>query len=140
MISFIIPAHDEASLIGDSLDALHAAAVALSLSYEVIVVDDASTDDTAALAQLHGAQVVHVARRQIAAVRNAGAAVARGERLVFVDADTRISHEVLDAAMVALDRARIHRAGDARVPLDANCPRLLHFLHARGVRRGGRIR
>jgi glycosyltransferase involved in cell wall biosynthesis len=104
MISFIVPAHDEAALIGDSLDALHAAAMALSLSYEVIVVDDASTDDTAALAQLHGARVLHVAHRQIAAVRNTGAAVAGGERLVFLDADTRIDRDVLAAAMVALDQ------------------------------------
>ncbi len=104
MISFIVPAHDEAALIGDSLDALHRAAAALALSYEVIVVNDASTDDTAALAQLHGAQVLHVAHRHIAAVRNAGAAVARGGRLVFMDADTRISRDVLAAAMTALDQ------------------------------------
>ena len=104
MISFIVPAHDEAALIGDSLDALHAAATAMSLSYEVIVVDDASTDDTAALAQLRGARVLHVAYRQIAAVRNAGGAGARGERLIFVDADTRIDRDVLAAAMAALDR------------------------------------
>ncbi len=103
MISFIVPAHDEAALIGDSLDALHAAATALSLTYEVIVVDDASTDDTAPLAQLHGARVVRVAHRQIAAVRNTGAAVADGKRLVFVDADTRIDRDVLAAAMKALD-------------------------------------
>jgi glycosyltransferase involved in cell wall biosynthesis len=104
MISFIVPAHDEAALIGDSLDALHAAAMALSLSYEVIVVDDASTDDTAALAQLRGARVLHVGHRQIAAVRNTGAAVAGGERLVFLDADTRIDRDVLAAAMKALDQ------------------------------------
>jgi glycosyltransferase involved in cell wall biosynthesis len=104
MISFIIPAHDEAALIGESLDALHTAAAELALSYEVIVVDDASTDDTAALAQLQGAQVLRVAYRQIAAVRNAGAGGARGERLVFVDADTRINRDLLTAAMAALDR------------------------------------
>lgn len=117
MISFIIPAHDEAALIGDSLDALHAAAAALSLSYEVIVVDDSSTDDTAALAQLHGAQVVHVAHRQIAAVRNSGAAIARGERLVFVDADTRVDRDVLAAAMKALDQGAA--GGGCAVRFDA---------------------
>lgn len=107
MISFIVPAHDEAALIGDSLDALHAAAALLALPYEVIVVDDASTDDTANLAQRHGAQVVRVDHRQIAAVRNAGAGVARGERLVFVDADTCIDHPVLAAAMATLDSGAV---------------------------------
>ena len=107
MISFIVPAHDESALIGASLDALHAAAAALSLAYEVIVVDDASTDDTAAIARQHGAQVVPVAHRHIAAVRNAGAAVAHGGRLVFVDADTRIDRDVLAAAMRALDHGAV---------------------------------
>ncbi|RZL88894.1 MAG: hypothetical protein EOP73_30445, partial [Variovorax sp.] len=42
-VSFVVPAHDEARLLGATLDALHGAAMALGLSYEVLVVDDAST-------------------------------------------------------------------------------------------------
>ncbi|MGH8076801.1 MAG: glycosyltransferase, partial [Lysobacter sp.] len=42
MISFIIPAHDEAQLLGATLEALHTAARSLHLPYEVIVVDDDS--------------------------------------------------------------------------------------------------
>lgn len=41
-----------------------------------------------AIALAHGARVVDVSHRQIAPTRNSGAAAARGERLVFVDADT----------------------------------------------------
>ena len=40
-VSFVVPAHDEARMIGATLDALHAAASALDLAYEVLVVDDA---------------------------------------------------------------------------------------------------
>ena len=50
-----------------------------------------SVDDTADLAEQHGARVVRVNHRNIAAARNAGAAATSGNLLVFVDADTRPS-------------------------------------------------
>lgn len=107
MLSCIVPAHDEAALIGPSLAALRAATETLRLDHEIIVVDDASTDATAAIARASGARVLHVAHRQIAATRNAGAAVARGDRLLFVDADTLVTPTVLAAAASALDRGAV---------------------------------
>ena len=107
MWSFIVPAHDEAPLIGATLDAIHAAARACDVAYECIVVDDASTDGTGEIARSHGARVVPVAFRHIAATRNAGAAAASGTRLCFVDADTRIDARVLAAAIAALDEGAV---------------------------------
>ena len=107
MLSFIVPAHDEAELIGATLDALHTAARTLQLDYEIIVVDDASTDATAAIAGAAGARVLPVACRHIAATRNAGAHVAAGERLVFVDADTHVDAVVVAAAIAAMDRGAV---------------------------------
>ena len=72
-ISFIIPAYNEERLLGQTLSAIDQAARALGEPVEVIVVDDASTDRTAAIAQEHWARVVSVKCRQIAATRNAGA-------------------------------------------------------------------
>lgn len=115
MISYVIPAHDEAVLIGGTLDALRMAADALGRPYEVIVVDDASTDATAAIARERGATVVPVQHRHIAATRNAGARAARGDVLVFVDADTRVSAGLLQAAFDALDRGAV--GGGATVTL-----------------------
>src|SRR5690625_1506188 len=80
MLSIIIPAHNEAPLIGATLDALREATARLGADTEVIVVDDASSDDTAAIARGRGARVLQVELRHIAAVRNAGAAAARGDR------------------------------------------------------------
>ncbi|MDX1584659.1 MAG: glycosyltransferase, partial [Thermoanaerobaculia bacterium] len=57
---------------------------------EVIVADNESTDETAEIARSRGCEVVHVEKRIIAAVRNGGAAKARGEILAFVDADMQI--------------------------------------------------
>lgn len=102
MLSFIVPAHNEARLLGATLDALHAAASGVGERYEVIVVDDDSTDATAAIARQHGAVVLPVAHRHIAATRNAGARIATGEALFFVDADTVIDAAVVAAALQAL--------------------------------------
>ncbi len=90
MLSFVVPAHDEEALVGRAVAAIRASAEAAGEPYEVIVVDDGSTDRTAAVASAAGARVIAANVRQIGAARNAGAAAARGGTLVFVDADTFI--------------------------------------------------
>ena len=105
-LSFIVPAWNEERLLGATLDAILVAAVQLGESYEVIVVDDDSSDATAAIATSRGARVVPVRNRNIARTRNDGAAAARGDYLFFVDADTLVNHRVLRAAL-----DRLH-AGD----------------------------
>lgn len=116
MLSFVVPAHDEARRLPATLAALHAAAQAVKRPYEIIVVDDASTDGTAAVAAAAGACVLRVEHRQIAATRNAGAAAARGDVLVFVDADTQVPAATLGAALAALDRGAA--GGGARLRFD----------------------
>lgn len=107
VISFIVPAHDEAPLIGAALQCLHEAARSLHLEYEIVVVDDASSDETALIARSLGARVLRVEHRHIAATRNAGAGAARGERFVFVDADTLVDAVVVAAALRALDAGAV---------------------------------
>jgi glycosyltransferase involved in cell wall biosynthesis len=104
MLSFIVPAHNEEALLGRTLAALHDAAAALGEPNESIVADDASTDRTADIARQHGARVISINRRQIAAARNAGAEAAKGDYFIFVDADTVVSPEVLRAAVRLLRR------------------------------------
>src|SRR5262245_14702185 len=102
MISFVIPAYNEELLLGRTLDALNDAAGALAQPYEVIVVDDASTDKTATVAQERAARVVPVNHRQIAATRNAGAREAAGGMLIFVGADTVVTRAAGRAAVAAM--------------------------------------
>ncbi|HET7548751.1 MAG TPA: glycosyltransferase [Usitatibacter sp.] len=116
MISFIVPAYNEERWIGATLEAIHAAALATGEPYEIVVADDASTDATATIAGSLGARVVHVANRQIAATRNAGARAASGELLFFVDADTVVGAPLVAEALAALRAGAV--GGGAPVRLD----------------------
>ena len=119
-LSFVVPAHNEERELPQTLQAIRAAAEASAHTYEVIVVDDASSDATAEIARRSGARLVSVNRRQIAAVRNAGARVARGDVLFFVDADTRIAPAHVREALACLTRGCA--GGSARVAVDARVP------------------
>src|SRR5881392_2631860 len=99
MISFIVPAYNEELELSSTIAAICAAVSGADQAYEIIVVDDASTDATAKIATAAGARVISINRRQIAAARNAGAYAARGEKLFFVDADTRIDRKHIDEAI-----------------------------------------
>ena len=102
MLSFIVPAYNEEHELPRALSSIRAAAETSGQSFEIIVVDDASTDGTAEIARNAGAIVVPVQYRHIAAVRNAGARVSRGDILFFVDADTVISPAHVTGALSAL--------------------------------------
>jgi glycosyltransferase involved in cell wall biosynthesis len=121
MISFIIPAYNEEQLLGRTLSAINAAGRALGERFEVVVVDDASTDRTVAIACELGARVVPVEHRQIAATRNAGAREASGEMLIFVDADTVVTPSAVAAAADAMQQGAVGGGCafhfDGRLPL-----------------------
>jgi glycosyltransferase involved in cell wall biosynthesis len=125
-VSIIVPAHNEAALLGATLRALNDAVQAVSVPCEIIVVDDASTDGTVAIARDHNARVVSVSLRHIAAARNAGARVARGELLVFVDADTFVPAGVLGSALEAFRTGAV--GGGALARMDEGNPRWAAWL------------
>ena len=109
-ISLVIPAHNEAKLLPRLLDTVREARARFvqgSDAIEVIVADNASTDGTGELAVARGCKVVQVTKRRIATVRNAGARVARGDILCFVDADMRIHPETFNTVAKALGRSDI---------------------------------
>ena len=100
-LSIVVPALDEAATIARTLDAL---APLRAAGHEVIVVDGGSVDATVALARERADRVVEAARGR-ATQMNAGAAVAGGDVLLFLHADSRLP-PAADAAIGARRRAR----------------------------------
>ena len=88
-LSIIVPVLDEARLIADALQAL---APFRQRGAEVIVVDGGSRDDTLELARPYADKAI-AAPRGRAAQMNAGAAIATGDVLMFLHADTRLPPE-----------------------------------------------
>jgi rSAM/selenodomain-associated transferase 2 len=85
-LSIVVPVLNEAETIVAALEAL---APLRARGTEIIVVDGGSSDDTAALARPHSDFVITSARGR-ALQMNAGAALARGDVLLFLHADTRL--------------------------------------------------
>lgn len=108
MIAIIVPAHNEEAYISACLASLNAAALHADLAGEPVltmVVLDACTDATGALARQMGAKCLDVQKRNVGLARQAGArfALACGARwLAFTDADSTVAPDWL-AAQLALN-------------------------------------
>jgi len=101
MVSVIIPCHNQARFLADAIESV------LAQQYgpvEIIVVNDGSTDDTAAVAARYPA-VRHIVQdnRGLAEARNTGFVHSRGSLLVFLDADDRLLPHALARGAALLD-------------------------------------
>lgn len=140
MISVVIPVFNDAGRLRECLAGL---ARSEPTDFEVIVVDDGSTDSSAEVAQASGARVVPMPFRSgPAAARNAGARAAGGDILVFIDADVRVRPDTI--ARIAEEFARdpgldaLFGSYDAE-PAERNVLSryknlLHHFVHQNGAR------
>ena len=96
-LSVIIPAYNEEKLLLETLRRIKAALELLKSESELIIVDNASTDRTREIAESFGAWVLTEPVKNIGAIRNTGARSAKGEVLVFFDADTFVPPPLLTA-------------------------------------------
>jgi dolichyl-phosphate beta-glucosyltransferase len=127
-LSIVVPAYNEAERLGPTLQAMAQWLRRRGRSWELIVVDDGSTDDTVAIAQAEAAEVPEIRVLELGANRGKGAAVrtgildARGERILFSDADLatpieelgKLEHE-LDAGFDIAIASRALPGSDLRV-------------------------
>lgn len=86
LLSVIIPVYNGAEFLADALTSVYAQAYT---PIEIIVVDDGSADNTAAVVQMCGPDIryLYQSNQGPAAARNAGLALAQGELIAFLDAD-----------------------------------------------------
>lgn len=123
-ISVIVPAFNEEKLIVATLRSIQTAAMSftrLGWASELVVCDNNSTDRTAELARAAGAKVVFEPINQISRARNAGAAGASGDWLIFVDADSQPSAGLFADVAEAIQSGRF-LAGGSTVKLDGRYP------------------
>jgi GT2 family glycosyltransferase len=85
-ISVVVPSYNRAPMLGEAIESVLGQTYT---NFELIVVDDGSTDDTAARLGRYGAglRVISQNHRGVSAARNAGARAARGRLLAFLDSD-----------------------------------------------------
>jgi len=123
-VSIVIPAFNEERLLAQSLTQIKLATSAFEQcgwTSELIVCDNNSTDRTAEIARNAGATVVFEPVNQIARARNCGAAAARGDWLVFVDADSHPSRELFADVAATIQSGKC-LAGGVTVKMDAHHP------------------
>ncbi|MGN4125341.1 glycosyltransferase [Lysinibacillus sphaericus] len=93
--SVIIPAHNEEHYIGECLDSILKASEPYNHQIEVIVVLNRCTDKTEEIAQSYNCLTIINQDKNLSKIRNAGAEIARGEIIITIDADTRMSKHLL---------------------------------------------
>jgi glycosyltransferase involved in cell wall biosynthesis len=92
-ISLVVPAHNESDHLPACLVAARHAAQRLGSPVEIIVVLNRCTDDTHDIALRHDCVIVREDAKNLALIRNAGAAAATGDIMVTCDADSRMHPE-----------------------------------------------
>jgi len=104
--SIIIPAKNEQKYLPHCLQSLSQLDYPQE-AYEVLLIDNGSTDNTVEIAQQHGAQVFVCPDLTIAGLRNFGASHAQGQFLVFLDADCTVAPDWLASASQWQDQADV---------------------------------
>jgi glycosyltransferase involved in cell wall biosynthesis len=110
-ISVVIPVRNDAARLAICLESLQAQDYPKD-RYELIVVDNGSSDDSAEVAQSAGAKVLVHPQLRVGALRNRGVEISRGELLAFVDADHEVPpHWLSTAANLLLQQPEVHMIG-----------------------------
>ena len=107
-LSVVVPAYNEAAVIGSTLTALTGELERLGLSHELIVVDNASTDGTVAAAEAHGARVLRNPRNlgKGGSMRR-GMLEAGGDLRLHCDADCGASLPALGRLLERIEHADV---------------------------------
>lgn len=115
VFSIIIPAYNEERFIRQCLESIVSQSCRPEL-YEVIVIDNGSTDATVEIAGQFAVTVLIDTEKTVSGLRNLGASHAQGDVLAFVDADCIVSRNWLEQAMAHVDHDGVAMWGSAPLP------------------------
>jgi glycosyltransferase involved in cell wall biosynthesis len=100
-VSVVIPCRDQAHYLGAALASVAAQSAGPT---ERIVVDDGSRDDTAGVANAAGATLIRQPPSGLSAARNRGLMAARGEFVIFLDADDELEPDAVETGVAMLEQ------------------------------------
>lgn len=116
-LSLLLPAFNEESRLGPTIDALTTHFDSHQLDYEILVIDDGSTDDTADIARAAGATVIrHPENLGKGAALRSGVQAAKGQSIVFTDADLAYSPSMIDPILSLVEGDIDMAVGSRRHP------------------------
>ncbi len=95
-VSVIIPCYKQAHYLAEAIGSVLSQTYS---NYEIIVIDDGSPDDTAAVAAQYPVRYIHQENQGLSGARNTGIDKSRGQYLVFLDADDRLTPNALQAGI-----------------------------------------
>jgi glycosyltransferase involved in cell wall biosynthesis len=135
MVSIVIPCYNHERFLPDAIES---ALAQRRVNVEVVVVDDGSTDGSAAVAERYPVRLVRQPNRGLSAARNAGLRASRGDILIFLDADDRLYPEAAAAAVDAFTNSpsamltvgRCQLIDEDGRPLLTNLPRVTRDFYA----------
>ena len=114
--SVIIPARNEQEHLPACLESLAIAAKQVDCEIEIIVVLNRCTDKTENIAKEFGCIVTHCDDKNLSRIRNRGAELASKEFLITIDADSRVSKNMLSKVAKALNSGEVIGGGVAMYP------------------------
>lgn len=100
-VTVVITCYNQAAFLADSIESVSQQ----GRNTELIVVDDGSTDDTAAIARrFSGVRYIRQKNQGVSVARNTGLSASKGDHLIFLDADDRLSPNAIEAGMECFRR------------------------------------
>jgi len=127
-LTFVFPCLNESETLADCIAEVKASLSGSPVSWEIVVADNGSTDDSVTIAEKAGARVVHVDRRGYGAAIRGGIEAAQGDYVIFADADGsyRLSNTGALLKLCRDEDADMAVASRMRGPIE---PGAMPFLH-----------
>lgn len=122
ILSIVIPCYNEEDNIGRTLDSVYRF-IPESINFEVLVIDNGSSDKSVSIAKTYNARVLHSNSNTVGAVRNDGVRSAIGDILLFIDADVTLTEDwsrTIVNALASLNENPLNTYGShCSVPTDS---------------------